>query len=474
MNDMLNDQRVADAMRRQNFYLFLISVFKVIAPHRCLSDDLYLEVICFTFQEAMHTPGERLMVTLPPRHLKSIIASVAFPAWILGQRPETKIILASYADALVREHARMFRSLVSSSFYKRVFPHMRLRPAVSSATEFVTIQGGGRRGVTVGGSVTGIGADLIIIDDVMKASDAASDARREEVRRFYDETLYTRLNSKEEGTIIVVQQRLHPDDLIAHLKDRGGYRHLNMPAIAERDEDYDLYNNAYWKRSKGDVLAPGHEPKEILDRIRQEIGEAAFRTQYQQDPASAGSQMLNFEKVTVLDHLPEDHRNLKIMQVWDTAIKDGPNCDYSVGMTFGWDGERWVVLDVERARLKFGDLKARAARMYRYWEPDLAIVEDSANGSAMVADLHAEGLNFKTRGVKGAKEERFAIATEWLEMGKLVLLRNAPYFEDLRRELVSFPEGRYDDQVDVISLFVRRARSPKPISRPRAFRRTKS
>ena len=230
---------------------------------------------------------------------------------------------------------------------------------------------------------------------------------------------------------------------------------------------HEMYNGLTWTRNNGDALAPEHENIAALDVIRRDIGSAAFRTKYQQDPASAGSAMLDFTKVSILEEPVKNIRLLKVVQAWDTAIKDGPNCDFSVGMTFGWDDKKWIILDVQRGRMNFSDLKARAKKVHKKWNPDLVIVEDSANGTAMVMDLKKEGMHIKTLGVDGSKEERFAIAAEWLETGKLALLGNSDYFDELRRELVSFPEGRFDDQVDAISLFVRRARLPRPIARRR-------
>ncbi len=458
-------EATANAMRRENFYLFLRHMFPVVAPGQSLSGDDYLETLCFELKQAAETPGGRLMVTMPPRYLKSIAASFLQPAWLIGRDPKLKIIVASYGEKLTQNHARMFGAVVASRRYQRVFPHMSAKPKVNSVTEFTTAAGGGRRTATVGGAITGIGADLIIIDDIMKASDASSEAAREEARRYHDETLYSRLNNKAEGSIIVVQQRLHQDDLIAHLLEKGTYRHLNLPALAERPAQNDLYNGFTWSRDVGDPLAPGRENTAALDIIRGDVGEAAFRTQYQQDPASAGSPMLDFFKVRVLDKSASDIRILKTVQAWDTAVKDGPNCDYSVGMTFGWDDGRWVLLDVQRRRMNFADLKACARKMYEKWQPELAIVEDSANGSALYVDLRGEGILIKPFGVSGSKEERFSVAAEWLESGKIALLRNTDYFEDLRRELLGFPQGRFDDQVDTISLFVRRARIRAPMDR---------
>jgi len=456
--------KYAQAARRTDLHVFLRDAFCVLFPDEELSDDWYIEALCYALQTAALEDGGRLMVTMPPRYLKSVAASVVLPAWMLGKDPAYKVIVASYAEALAKEQSRLFRKLVASRYYRSVFPCDGLKAKVETATEFVTSQGGGRRAVTVGGSVTGIGADLIIVDDLMKASDANSDAMREDTRRFFDETLYTRINKKASGSIIVVQQRLHQDDLIAHLQDKGTFEHLNLPAIAQISEQIPVYGGFVHEREQGDLLSPCRENEDTLAQIRRDLGEAPFCTQYLQDPEAAGSSMLDFSKVTLLDKEVADIRPLQTIQVWDTAIKAETTNDYSVGITFGWDDERWVILDVVRKRMKFDALKAAGIEFHDKWEPDLVLVEDSANGSAMVTDLKkVERIYIKTLGVKGSKEERFSFAVDYLESGKLALLRHAPYFDDLRQELLAFPTSRHDDQVDAISLFVRRLRLPRPL-----------
>jgi len=454
----------AQSVRRTNLHIFLQDAFQVLFPGEKLSDDWYVEALCFELEKAAIIDGGRLMVTIPPRYLKSVAGSVVLVAWLLGRSPSTKVIVASYAEALAKEQSRLFRKLVASGFFRSVFPGVSVDPKVNNATEYVTSHGGGRRAVTVGGSVTGIGADLIVVDDIMKASDANSDVRREEARRFFDETLYTRINKKSSGSIIVLQQRLHQDDLIAHLKDKGTFTHLNLPVIAQGSEEIPLYCGYVHVREQGDILSPSRENEDTLAQIRADVGEATFCTQYLQDPEAAGSSMLDFSKVTLLEGEASDVRWLQTIQTWDTAIKAETTNDYSVGITFGWDDERWVILDVVRKRMKFDALKATAIEFHDKWKPDQVLVEDSANGFAMVTDLaKIDRIYIKKLGVRGSKEERFAFAVEYLENGKLALLRHAPYFDELRRELLAFPTSRHDDQVDAISLFVRRLRLPRPL-----------
>ncbi len=227
-----NEQR-AIALRRQSFYAFVIEVFRVLHPGKPLAKAPYLEAMCFQLQEVAEERKRHLLITVPPRHLKSVCTSVALVAWMLGHNPSHKVIVASYGEDLARRHAADFRTVMQSPMYRRLFPGTRIEPRSNRADEIRTTRGGGRKAVSLGGAVTGFGADLIIIDDLMKAQDALSERRREEVREYFEQTLYSRLDDKKHGRIIAIQQRLHEDDFAGYLVEKDSFEHLNLPAIAE-------------------------------------------------------------------------------------------------------------------------------------------------------------------------------------------------------------------------------------------------
>ena len=173
---------------------------------------------------------KRLIVNLPPRQLKSHCASVAFPAWYLAHHPAAHIICASYGQDLADKFARDCRRVMASPWYRRLFP-VRLadRQAVH---DFATADQGTRMATSVGGVLTGRGADLIIIDDPLKPDEALSESRRKAVNEWYDHTLLTRLNDKERGSIVIIMQRLHQDDLVGHVIEQEDWEILSFAAIA--------------------------------------------------------------------------------------------------------------------------------------------------------------------------------------------------------------------------------------------------
>src|SRR5438105_5969496 len=162
---------------------------------------------------------KRLIINLPPRSLKSHSISIAFCAWLLGHNPSAQIICASYAQELAAKHAIDCRALMASDFYREIFP-TRLSPDKRAASDFLTTARGSRVATSVGGVLTGRGADFIIIDDPLQPDKALSDARRKSVNDWYDHTLSSRLNDKRTGCIILVMQRLHQDDLVGHVLEQ--------------------------------------------------------------------------------------------------------------------------------------------------------------------------------------------------------------------------------------------------------------
>lgn len=452
---------LVDTACSQNLHLFLLESFAVLHPGKTLHQAPYLEAMCYALQEVANGRNPRLMISVAPRHLKSVCGSVLFPAFVLGHWPETKVMVVSYGGELAREHAMQFRRLIESPFYRRVFPEMRIDRRQARFEHMKTTKGGGRHAVSLGGAVTGFGADVIVIDDLAKAADVQSELIREQARVFFDESLFSRLDNKRDARIVSIQQRLHEDDFAAYLLEKGTFRHLCLPSIAERRQEFPLFGGRCWTREIGDVLSPDREPKKVLDQIKAEIGNYAFQAQYQQDPSPTSSEFLSMEDLHLIDEIPEQERINRFVQSWDTAVKDGPRCDYSVGLTFGWhEGEqRWYLVDVIRERLKFPGLLDRVRAARRNWRADRVLVEDTNLGSGIIQTMRKEvyGVYFAVQPTEG-KVERFVAQTDWIKSGQLVIPTDRPWFDTFRREILQFPNAKHDDQVDALTQFAEHMR----------------
>jgi predicted phage terminase large subunit-like protein len=455
-------QQLLHRALRDNFPSFLVKVFETLHPGEPpLVLVWYLEAICHALREVGEGRARRLVITVPPRHLKSIAAAVAFPAWLMGRDPTIKIMVASYSQELARLHSTMTRTVMESAWYQAAFPGTRIAKDGNRLLELATTRGGFRKAVSVEGSLTGFGADIIVIDDCMKAGDASSQVMRDALRDWYDNTLASRLNNKREGRIVSIQQRLHEDDLPAYLLEKG-FSHLDLPAIAEREELLPIGPNRSHQRRVGDLLNPEREDRTVLDQLRCDLGPMVFSAQYQQCPTAPEGNLLRMEWFSTYDKVPERHEFLKVFQSWDTGMTDEPTSDFSVCTTWGFrHGEnKWYLIDVLRQRLAFPDLLRAVVMQQKVFQADIVLVEKACSGISLAQQLKVSGP-FRPVLIKPAKskEERLIGCLAEIESGRFFLPSNAPWLAALRSELRAFPSGKYDDQVDSLSQFVHFQRS---------------
>lgn len=443
---------------RIDFKSFLSKVFETLHPgEEPLGNAWYLDAICDELRKVWSGEHQRSVILVPPRHLKSIAVSVAFTAWVLGRDPTIKIMVATYGEDLSREHAKNTKLVMESSWYKSAFPGTKLAKGSNRALEFHTTKGGCRRAISVEGATTGLGADLVIVDDCMKADDAHSQTKRDSLRRWFDGTLLTRLNNKADARVVSIQQRLHQDDLPAYLIDKG-YHVLCLPAIAEKEEQIQIGEGKLHKRGLGDLLNPDREDKAVLDQMRREMGPVAFNSQYQQDPVVPEGNLIRMEWFGSYDEPPERHEFLKVIQSWDTAMTSAPTSDWTVGTTWGFHREsyKWYLLHVFRERLDYPDLKRAITRLSRQWAADYVLIEDAGSGKSLWQEYRTSGeLNPIMINPQGNKEERFNGCLAEVEAGHFKLPEETLWLDAFRSELKAFPQGKYDDQVDSFSQFVR-------------------
>ena len=253
--------KFADILRN-DFCSFLHRSFVELNAATPFIWNWHIEVLAAKLEDVRLGRCKRLIINLPPRHLKSHVTSVAFPAWVLGHEPAKRIAVVSYAQDLSDYFARACRDLMTSEFYEGLFD-TRLSSGREAVSDYETNGGGGRFSTSTAGSFTGRGGDIVIIDDPLKADDALSDSRRETVNGWYDNTSRNRLNSFETGAIIIVMQRLHAEDLVAHVQQYETWDVLSFAAIAEQDEHYEFstpFGKRRANRRVGEALHPARIP----------------------------------------------------------------------------------------------------------------------------------------------------------------------------------------------------------------------
>jgi len=437
---------------RGDLHAFAHRSFLELNPSTKLRLNPYLEVLASKLESVRRGEIKRLIVNMPPRSLKSHFASIAFPAWLLGHDPSAQIIAVSYAQDFADRLARECRRLMLSPFYQSLFA-TRLSSEKQAVAEFETTENGFRVSTSPPGVLTGRGADYAIIDDALKPDEALSEVRRRSVNEWFDSSLYTRLNNKASGAIIVIMQRLHEDDLVGHLLSSAGWELLAFPAIAERDQviPYDTpYGPDCYSRKTGEAINPDFESLETLNRTREIIGPYNFAGQYQQAPAPYGGGYVKEEWFRSYDQLPSGFDT--IIQSWDTASVPAELNSYSVCTTWGLLGRAHYLIDVWRGRLDYPGLKQAVCRLAGIFKANVVLIENRSSGIQLIQELTHEGVRGITKyEPTGDKETRMVTQTATIESGRVHLPRQAPWLADYLHELVTFPKGTYSDQVDSTS-----------------------
>jgi len=456
----VSQRLIVNSILRTDFIAFVQKVFATVSPGDGFLPNWHIEAMCHELSKVMRGETRRLIISIPPRHLKSICTSVALPAWVLGHDPTRRIICVSYAQDLAVKHANDTRMVMSTDWYRRIFPGTRIDPAKNTETEVMTTKRGFRLSTSVGGTLTGRGGNLVIIDDPIKPSDAMSDTIRERVNEWCRITLLSRLDDKERDAIILIMQRLHEGDLTGLLLQQGGWRHLRLPAIAETEERIEIGPGRYHTRRAGELLHPARESQSTLDAMKTAMGSAAFSAQYQQSPVPAGGNLIDWSWFRWYEA-----PNPKVEQYvvsWDTAMKATELSDYSVGTVWGIMCDFYYLLDLVRLRLDYPALRRKVIEMYHRWHRPNVLIEDAGSGTSLIQDLKEHRIRAVPIRPVADKIVRMAAQSAKIEAGRVLLPRHAPWLDDLRTEILAFPHGLHDDQVDSIAQALRWISRPKP------------
>ncbi len=472
------------------------------------------------FREVEEGKSPRLMLFMPPRHGKSELASINFPAWVLGHRPDFEIISSSYAVSLPTGFSRKVRGKIDDPAYKAIFPDTKLDPKSQSAEAWLTLSGGGYVAAGVGGGITGKGAHIAIIDDPIKdAEEADSETIREKVWDWYGSTLYTRLAPG--GGLLVIQTRWHDDDLSGRLllqqkelREAGvpedeidQWEVVSYPAIATEDEyigpDGDiLYRDgdgetfrtrtgqvvdfakakAKLLREKGDALHPERFDAGKLTRIKRTLQPRHWSALYQQNPVP--DEGIYFTKTMFRTSPTPNLQDLDIYIAWDLAIGENQGNDWTVGVVGGldWDDQLHIV-DVIRFK---GDTYAIAEAILNTavkYQPMMVGAEKGQIELAIMPVLRkmmrkkrqyitfAEGQDALVPITDKAKRAKPLQGR--MQQGMVYFAHGASWYENLMFELLRFPGGLHNDQVDAMAWLARMVLSAEP-PRPPKSRQHKS
>jgi len=448
-----------DAITRLDFATFIERVFFELNATTPYLDNFHIHVIAAELEAMRRGETRRLIVNVPPRNLKSIIASVAYPAWLLGHDPTTKLICVCYGQDLSDNLARMCRQVMQSHWYRRLFPKTRLSPERLAVNAFETTLGGYRIATSVGGVITGLGADYILLDDPMKPQEAFSDAERNAANLWYRHTLITRLNDKRTGRIVIVMQRLHEDDMVGHVLQLEPWKVIALSAVAPANESYVVrttFGTSTYQRREGAALHPEREPLSVLEGYRQTLGPEFYSAQFLQAPVPPGGNIVKIDKFQRFDlNVPPPFE--QIILSWDTASKATELSGYSVCTVWGTWKKKIYLIDVIRARMLYPELRDVALALTRgkyrgHRRPDVILIEEKASGESLIQDLKRENIHtILAVNPTSDKVTRMNDQTAVIADGCVFIPSEAPWLAEYLQELIAFPKGRYSDQVDSTS-----------------------
>lgn len=462
MNNSISDFDVFYSLLRTDFKSFVIKVFNEISGGGNYIDGIYIDLVCDYIVNVINGHQNRLIINIPPRYMKSIICSVALPAFILGHNPHNHIICVSYSDDLASKFANDTRTVMTTDWYKHIFPMTKISKQQFAKNDFETTVHGGRFATSVGGVLTGRGAEWIIIDDPIKPIDANSEILRNRVNDWYHTTLFSRLNDKNTGRILLIMQRLHQDDLTGHLLENSNdFQLLRLPIIADTNEEIPFtQTKRVFKRKIGEALQPEREPTETIMRIKNSVGELVFSGQYQQLPAPQEGCIIKDEWMQYYTNTPDSFTH--IITSWDTASKTGVNNAYSACITFGISTDKHIyLLDIYRDKLDFPHLadmaKSRFDKLLDQHPKSQhkIVIEDASSGTQLIQFLPKLGVAPSYIQASHPDEDKIARmngASGHVYRGTVLFPSIHNHFwNEFAKELLLFPNSPFKDQCDAFA-----------------------
>jgi len=396
---------------------------------------------------------KRLIVCLPPRHSKSEFASTYFPSWMMGRRPDLKIIQTTHTAELAVRFGRKVRNLIDSDDYSQIFPDVKLQSDNKSAGRWTTNHEGESFYAGVGGAITGRGADLLIIDDPHSEQDALSPTAMESAYDWYTSGPRQRLQPG--GIIIIVMTRWSTKDLVGKVLKKQGDEHADQWEVVEFPAIMPESDTPLW---------PEFWKKEELLSVKASLPISKWNSQWMQNPTAEAGSIVKREwwRRWEYEHVPAYEY---VIQSYDTAFSKKETADYSAITTWAIftppnsDAEQIILLDAKRVRLDFPELKKLAYEEYKYWEPDCVLIEAKASGTPLTQELRRMGIPVTAYTPSRGQDKiaRMNSVAPIFESG-MVWAPDEVFADEVIEEMASFPFGEHDDYCDSSTMALMRFR----------------
>lgn len=423
----------------------------------------------------------RLSINVPTRSMKTLLVSVFFPCWLIIHRNTLKIATISYSDDLSRQINRQRREIINSPWYQKYFGDLvKIKEGMDRQDTFELESLGMMYSTSVGGTFTGKGADIIILDDIQKPADMYSDTERNKAILFLKETLPTRLNNQNTGKIINIQQRLHYQDVTGYIQENLSslYDFIKIPLEAKETLTFKgKISGRIWKMKKGEVLWPARMDVPQVEALRMQLGTMAFESQQQQEPTPEGGSILQagwlkpydftpHELVTNIKQLePERFSQCQLVFSWDMNFKVAKDSDFVACLVGLHDNttDNLYVVDYLKERLTFTQVLVKMVRLHERWTeyglPISHVVEAKANGSAVLDVMQQKIAGFIPYDPGNQdKVTRMKVVSPYAESGSVRIpnVNKVDWGTSLIHDLVKFPFIEHDDIPDAFSQLLTR------------------
>lgn len=469
---------------------FVRQGWPVIEPSTPFVPGFHIDAIIDHLEAVSRGEIRNLLINVPPRHMKSLLVCVFWPAWEWSRWPERRFLYSSYAASLSMRDSVKCRRLIESPWYQARWGHLfRLTDDQNAKTRFDNNRSGYRLSTSVGGAVTGEGGDRIVCDDPHNVADVSSDAIRKAALEWWDVAMSTRVNDPKTSAKVIVMQRCHQRDLSGHVLEKGNFEHLCLPAEYEGDKRITVIGFSDLRKQLGELLWPERFGPDEIAALKVSLGSYAAAGQLQQRPSPAGGgifkrrwfrywQPRGANLPPIIIHLPDGSTQTIIaveaprlvdeqIQSWDCSFKGLDTSDFVAGQMWARVGPRYLLGDQVRARMDCPATVKAVREFSAKWPQTYAkLIEDKANGSAVIQMLANEIPGLLPVNPSGGKIARAQAICPLVEAGNVYLPHpdHAPWVNDFIEECVQFPNGAHDDQVDAMTQAILRWNEPQEVT----------
>ncbi|MGP0092363.1 MAG: hypothetical protein ACLPKB_20745 [Xanthobacteraceae bacterium] len=452
------------SLLRTNFQSFVRKAHAELNSGEKLGDEPYIDHICDGLVECGPRSGGRLVINLPPGHAKTFIITICFAAWTLAHHPSAKIIIVTCGEHLAKDIAYKVREILRQPWFKEIFD-TRVAKDRSSVLDFATTDGGALFATSFGSKITGRRADLIIVDDPLDIGDASNIEEIERVNNLFDTVLVSRLNNPKRGSIIIVAHRLHENDLSAHVlaDEDSDWKSVMLPLIATNATEH-----GNWHRKAGELLRPNAFSLRDVERLRRNTVNPDFETLYQQDPSGGFKNRIKAADFATFSarEVPDAPVVLSI----DPGQSGGSKNSCSVIQAWCVKGEEFFLLEQWREQARFKEFRSAYLRFITHFRPSAVLVEATGQGPSLLDSIKRKPW-MRLEEIVPDGRSKVARLREHIPLicaRRIRLPEAAPWRIDYVEELVGFPSGWFDDQVDATTQYLDWIATNPPLKKPPA------